>query len=304
MAHLKIPLENILSATNNFEDEKIISTSDFCKEYKGQLLWSGDLIDICARRFNKERDEDNEQEFWMEISILSSLKHKNLVSIVGFCDDDGEKIIINKCEMATLSSYLSDPLLLTWVRRLVISDRLAHALSYIHYDEPRNFSVIHGNISSKTVILSHEWEPKLSDFEHSMKIKASQRHHSFHTNKPKYTYGYADPTYMETNSVNHKSDMYSFGIVLFELLCGRESVIDNKDDNHLAPLAITHYREKTLDDIIHQDLWEQMDLQSFNVFAEIAYECLDEERSRRPNIDDIVPRLERALELARKNRPV
>ncbi|GJY52076.1 kinase-like domain, phloem protein 2-like protein [Tanacetum coccineum] len=251
LAHLKIPLENILSATNNFEDEKIISTSDFCKEYKGQLLWSGDLIDICARRFNKERDEDNEQEFWMEISILSSLKHKNLVSLVGFCVENGEKIIINKHEIrGSLSKYLSsDPMLMTWVRRLEICLGIAHALSYIHYDEPRDFSVIHRNITSYTVLLNEDWEPKLCDFERSMKIEASQRHNSFHTNKLEYVDGYGDPTYIETKRASHKSDMYSFGIVLFELLCGRKSIIDNKDDNHLAPLAITHYQDKKLDNI-------------------------------------------------------
>ncbi|GKD27101.1 kinase-like domain, phloem protein 2-like protein, partial [Tanacetum coccineum] len=104
-------------------------------------------------------------------------------------------------------------------------------------------------------------------------------------------------------NVNHKSDMYLFGIVLFELPCGRESIIDDKGDNHLAPLAISHYREKKLENMIDHDLLKQMDLHSFNMFAEIVYECLAEERSRRPNIDDIVPRLEKALELARENRP-
>ncbi|GJS17777.1 kinase-like domain, phloem protein 2-like protein [Tanacetum coccineum] len=305
LAHLKIPLENILSATNNFKDENSTSTGEFCKEYVGLLLWSGDLIAICARRLNKETHDKDEQQFWMEISMLSILKHKNLVSLVGFCDENGEKIIVYRHEIrGSLSNYLSDPMLMTWVQRLKICVRLAHVLSYVHYYEPHDFSVIHRKISSATVLLNDEWEPKLSGFERSMKIKASHRHYSFHTNTSRYTYGYGDPTYIETNSVNHKSDMYSFGIVLFELLCGRESIIDNKDDNHLAPLAITRYQEKKLDNIIHQDLWKQMDLHSFKMFTDIAYECLNEERSRRPNIDNIVPRLEKALELARENRQI
>ncbi|GJU28538.1 kinase-like domain, phloem protein 2-like protein [Tanacetum coccineum] len=304
VAHLKIPLTSILSATNNFSEENTINLYGFCKEYKAQFLWSGDLIDIHARRLNKRRDDKDEQQFWMEVSLLSTLKHKNLVSFVGFCDENGEKIIINRRETrGMLNKYLSDPMLLTWVRRLEICVGLAHALSYIHYDEPRDFSVIHRGIDSSRVVLNDEWEPKLCDFERPMKIKASQRHHSFLTNKLEYTHGYGDPTYLETKSVNHKSDMYSLGIVLFELLCGRESIIDNKDDNHLASLAISHYREKKIDNIIDKDLWKQIDLHSFNMFAEIAYECLDEERSRRPNIDDIVPRLEKALKLARENRP-
>ncbi|GKD87967.1 kinase-like domain-containing protein [Tanacetum coccineum] len=301
-AHLKVPLQNILSATNNFDEENVITiTGDVEKSYKGKLLLSGELIDIHAKRFNKERT-DREQRFWMEISVLSNLKHKNLVSLAGFCDENDEKIIIYKDETrGSLSSYLSDPMLLTWVRRLKICVGIAHALSNIHYDEARDFSVIHRLITSGTVVLSDDWEPKLCEFEYSMKIKAS---HSFHTNRVMGTIGYVDPTYLETNRVSHKSDIYSFGIVMFELLCGRESIIDSDTNNYLAPLAATRYREKRLDEIIDWDLWKQMDSQSFNIFAEIAYDCLNEEQSQRPNIDDIVPRLEKALQLARGNRPV
>ncbi|GJT46762.1 gypsy type transposase [Tanacetum coccineum] len=80
----------ILSATNNFDDKRAMFESEFEKRYWAQLLRSGELIDITARRFNKERD-DKEELFWMEISLLSTLKHKNVASLFGFCD---EKIII------------------------------------------------------------------------------------------------------------------------------------------------------------------------------------------------------------------
>ncbi|PWA98899.1 protein kinase-like domain, Phloem protein 2-like protein [Artemisia annua] len=305
LAHLKIPLESILSATNNFDAENLFITGVFGKSYKGQLLWSDELINILARRFNKERTEA-EQEFWTEISMLASLKHKNVVSLVGFCDDNHEKIIIIKLETRySLNNYLSDPMLLTWVQRLKISVGLAHALSYIHYDERRDFSVIHRNIDSSRVLLNDEWEPKLCDFEHSMKIEASQRHHSFYTSKLEYVTGYGDPTYIETKSANHKSDIYSFGIVMFELLCCRRSVIDDQDNKYLAPLAIFHYKEKLLHDLIDPDFLKQMDPESFKVFGETAYDCLNEDPSQRPNIDDIVTRLEKALQLQleSQNRP-
>ncbi|PWA66488.1 protein kinase-like domain, Phloem protein 2-like protein [Artemisia annua] len=304
LAHLKIPLESIQSATNNFDEENLIHTSGFEKRYWGQLLWSGELLEITARRFS-EGHKDRDELFWTEVSMLFSLKHKNLVTVLGFCDEKGEKIIIvNKHETARgrLDNYLSDPLL-TWVRRLEICVGLARALSYIHYDEPRDFSVIHRNINSATVLLNDDWEPKLSNFECSLKIKASQRHHSFHNETLQYTDGYGDPTYIETKSANHKSDIYSFGIVMFELLCGRrEAVIADNSNKYLAPLAITHYREKTLYNIVDPDLWKQMDPQSFNIFAETAYSCLNEERSQRPNIDEIVTRLEKAsgLQLERE----
>ncbi|GKA07180.1 kinase-like domain, phloem protein 2-like protein [Tanacetum coccineum] len=179
LAHLKIPLQNILEATNNFDGENNCGKADFGKNYRGQLLWSGEMIDIYAERWNNEWDE-KEQQFWMEISMLSSLKHKNVVSFVGFCDENDEKVVIYKKETrASLYLYLSDPMLLTWVRRLEICVGIAQELSYIHYDEPRDFSVIHRNIDSETILLNENWESKLSEFRLSMKIEESERHHSF-----------------------------------------------------------------------------------------------------------------------------
>ncbi|GJW86334.1 kinase-like domain, phloem protein 2-like protein [Tanacetum coccineum] len=264
----------------------------------GQLLCSDELIDIDAQRLINKEWNEIEQQFWTEISMLSSLKHKNIVSIVGFCNEVGAETIIYKDESrGTLGKNLSDMLSLTWVKRLEICVGIAHALSYIHYDEQRDFSVIHRNIHSFIVALTDDWKPKLSNFQHSMKIKASERHHTFHTDSFWSTKGYTDPTYLKISSVDHKLDIYCFGIVMFELLCGRKSVSDDHDNKNLVPLAIFHYREKILDDIIDPDLWKQMDPQSFDIFAKIAYDCLNEERSQRPNIDETVTRLEKAVEL-------
>ncbi|GJR08900.1 kinase-like domain, phloem protein 2-like protein [Tanacetum coccineum] len=261
------------------------------------LSWSGELIEITARRYNKDRDE----MFWTEVSMLSSLKHQNLVSLVGFCYENGEKIIITTDDIkGSLSNYLSDATLLTWVQRLKISVGLAHALSYIHYDESRDFSVIHRDISSITVLLNDNYEPKLSCFENSMKIEACLRHRSFHTSKVWRRNGYTDPTYEKTKSVNHKTDIYSFGVVLFELLCGRESIIADDTNRYLAPTANLLYKEKKL--VVDWDLWKQMDPQSFNVFVETTYDCLNEEQSQRPSINEIVTRLEKVLELQLKHQ--
>nr|GEY25082.1 protein kinase-like domain, phloem protein 2-like protein [Tanacetum cinerariifolium] len=306
-AHLKIPLKDILTATNNFDEENNVEVADFGDQYQGQLLWSGELIKILARRYNKEWSK-RDQEFWMEISMLSSLKHKNLVSLVGFCDENDEKIVVIKFETwLSLDNYLSDALMLTWVRRLEICVSLANALSYIHYDEARDFSVIHRNIDSLNVLLNDNLEPKLSEFRLSMKIEASQRHHSFRVDKvwDMEGQGYTDPTYIETKIVSHNSDIYSFGIVMFELVCGRKAVINDDQDNmYLAPMAILYYREEKLEDLVEWNLWKQIDPQSFKVFTEIAYDCLNEEPSQRPDISEIVPKLEKALELARVNQPI
>ncbi|GKD70399.1 kinase-like domain, phloem protein 2-like protein, partial [Tanacetum coccineum] len=137
-----------------------------------------------------------------------------------------------------------------------------------------------------------------------MKIEASQRHDSFHVDKVWDTKGYTDPTYLETKRAHHMSDLYSFGIVMFELLCDRKSMVDHQDNKYLTPMAMFHYREKILDEIIDPVLWKQMDPQSFHVFAQTAYDCLNEERSQRPDIGEVVTRLEEALILQMQRQNV
>ncbi|PWA84413.1 protein kinase-like domain, Phloem protein 2-like protein [Artemisia annua] len=266
-AHLRIPLKDIRSFTNNFSPIYLLGEHLYATKYFGHQWQCGELIHFSTRRFKTEHEDRNEL-FWTEVYMLSSLKHKNLVSIFGFCDEDDEKVIIYnytrlpranlsdyRLSNFRLSNYLSDPISLTWVRRSEICVALANLLSYIYYDEPRDFSVIHRNINSYTVWISNDWKPMLTDWELSLKIKASERHHSFHTPTISSVWdreGYVDPTCLETNTVNHKSDIYSFGI---------------------------------------------MDPQSINVFAKTAYDCLNEERSERLNINEIVIRLEGALKL-------
>ncbi|CAI9260025.1 unnamed protein product [Lactuca saligna] len=364
-AHLRILLQEILSATNNFSSENICRQDGFGRAYKGQLLRSGELIDILALRLDRESDQGR-IEFMTEVSMLSTLNHENLVSVIGFCDDDNEQIIIYRHKShGSLDEYLSEPRNLTWMQRLEICVGVARALSYIHYDKGHDFSVIHGNIKSSKILLEDNWKPKLFGFQLSMKNTATRRHRLL-LDDLKGTVGYIDPRYEKTGGVTYKSDVYSFGVVLFEVLCGRtafnipaercsahskeESVADeilehdqavkqqynnrmpeedeimeqppgpvldpldmctfiNRSYKHLhmpegellAPLAILHYEERKLDSMIHPDLWKQTDPQSFNIFSETAYYCLKEQRSERPEIDQIVIRLEKALNLQQRH---
>ncbi|KAL7617476.1 hypothetical protein Lser_V15G03164 [Lactuca serriola] len=294
-AHLQIPLEEIVSATSNFSEANIIQRTGFGKAYKGQLLRSEQLIDIFAHRLDSEHGQ-GKPEFWKEISILSSLKHENLVSLVGFCDEEDEKIVITKLETnGSLDKFLRD-LTLTWIRRLEICVGVAHALSYIYYDKGRDFSVIHRDIKSSNVLLDDHWKAKLCGFNLSINQKAARRHHLCLVHAVG-TVGYCDPTYLQSGSASHKSDVYSLGVVLFEVLCGRNAFMATEGDSRLfAPLVKSHYELGKLDDLIYPDLWKQMHPQSFKIFSETAYYCLKEQRSQRPSIDQIVIKLEKALE--------
>ncbi|KAJ0687581.1 putative protein kinase RLK-Pelle-LRR-I-1 family [Helianthus annuus] len=110
--------------------------------------------------------------------------------------------------------------------------------------------------------------------------------------------GSVDPAIEKTGGVTHKSDIYSFGVVLFKTLCGKKTLIHNEADRSLAQLAKDHYEKGTLQDIIHPHLLNQiLSPQSLLIYSKVAYSCLNEDRAHRPDMPRIVAELEKALEL-------
>ncbi|GJS80165.1 protein kinase-like domain, concanavalin A-like lectin/glucanase domain protein [Tanacetum coccineum] len=294
--HLRIPLDEIQKATKNFCEKNIIGKGDFGYVYKGQLLRSGDLINISARRLDRSQGQ-GDMEFWTEISILSSLKHPNIVSLIGFCDEKGEKIIVNRHEAkGSLVMYLRDPAL-NWIHRLKISIAIANALSYLHYEEGRNYSIIHRNINSSTILLDDNFEAKLSGFEFSIKDSVDRMEH-YISSEVIGTQGYMDPETTKSGDVTEKSDIYSFGVILCEIMCGRKAFLpyESEDNKFLAPLARSHNQNETHQDIIHPDLWNQMDPEVSDGFAQLACDCIKEDRVERPDMIEILFQLNGALE--------
>ncbi|KAD3337573.1 hypothetical protein E3N88_33093 [Mikania micrantha] len=292
IAFLSISVDEVVLATNRLSSENLLTQGTSYDVYKGQLSQSGDLIDIVARDCVEARLALN------ELVILKNLNHKNIMTLFKIYISNTRYVMINKYEAnGSLNKHISDPTL-TWMHRLRICVGVAHALKYLHYDAEDNHYVIHGNIKSSKILLGHDWEPKLHGFAFAVRAKKGNLHL---TSKYNGSIQYMDPTYENTGGLTHKSDVFSFGVLLFEVLFGREASVVNNDNWYFAQLARSHYEERKLDDLIVPDLRKQMDLQSFNIFAETAYCCLKEKRTQRPNMNQILFRLERALELQYKH---
>ncbi|GJY60989.1 kinase-like domain, phloem protein 2-like protein, partial [Tanacetum coccineum] len=297
LSHLKLSVEDISSATNNFDDENVLN--EYGSIYKGRLLRSEQFIDIVVKGYQSDSEKDDSKMFRVELSMLSSLKHKNLVSLIGFVDEAGvnAKAIIYKREAnGSLEKHLSDKTL-TWMQRLKMCTDVANALSYIHYDVGRDFSVIHCNIKSSKILLDDKWEPKLSGFELSLKNTVARRHRLVLTRDINEN-AYLDPKYKKTGGLTHKSDVYSFGVVLLEVLSGRSAVLM---DEELGEGLLNHLANSHLDGMIMPHLRKEMDTESLKIFSETAYWCIKEDRADRPYIDQVVKRLEKALELQWKH---
>ncbi|XP_076950032.1 putative serine/threonine-protein kinase PBL28 [Bidens hawaiensis] len=235
------PLKEIISATNNFADENLLSQGTSYNVYIGRLLQSGSLINIVARKCPQINLVIN------ELIYGRNLKHKNVISVFMIArTEDMGIIIINKHEAnESLDKHLRSPAL-TWMQRLHICVGVARALSYLHYDAEENYYVIHGNIKSSKILLDHNWEPKLHGFTFAVRAK---KHYLCVTSKYNGSLQYMDPAYEYTRGLTNKSDVFSFGVLLFEVLFGREASIQNNDNWYFARLARLHYEEKNLDDL-------------------------------------------------------
>lgn len=164
---LKIPLQDIIQATNNFAEENLIGMGGFGRVYKGQLRHSTNFDEpstpVAVKRLVAIYGQGR-HEFIMEIIMLASYKHSNLVSVVGFSEDGDEKILVYKYETnGSLDKHLSSTNL-TWVQRLKICLGAARGLEFLHCGVAPSHRVIHRDIKSANILLDENWEAKISDF--------------------------------------------------------------------------------------------------------------------------------------------
>nr|XP_043623031.1 probable receptor-like protein kinase At2g23200 [Erigeron canadensis] len=292
---LNIPFEEILSATDNFAAENLIElgSSKFCR---GKLLQSEKIIDILVGEIHEE-----------DMMMLFLLQHENISTIL-YCTTNNDYrniLFIKKIEVnGSLAENLSAGSTLSWTQRLSICIGVAKALKYIHSSDflVPGYHVIHGNIKSSEILLDDNWQPKLQGFESAI---VAERNTVHVTSTYKGTLQYMDPTYEKTGALTDKSDVFSFGVVLFEVLFGRETTATpteaQQDDWNFAEFARLHWKNKTLKKMIDPNMWNNMDSKSVEIFSNVAYACLTEQREKRPNMDQVVRELEESFRLQKNH---
>ncbi|GJV04947.1 serine-threonine/tyrosine-protein kinase catalytic domain-containing protein, partial [Tanacetum coccineum] len=305
--HLKIPFKVIEVATENFKT--LIGRGGYGSVYKGKLLVSGKETMVAVKRLN-ERYGQGLKEFLTEIDLLSGQHHPNLVSLVGYCDEGKEKTIVYEyAERGSLDQYIrrsgkSTSTSLTWLQRLKICADAARGLDHLHRHVGGHRTIIHRDIKSSNILIDENWVGKISDLGLS-KLSVSGFGMSDIVSNGCGTKGYCEPEYFTTGVVTKKSDVFSFGIVLFEVLCGRLCLIDCDDRFSLSSIsAEEHYKNNSLDKIIDHSLEEHIGSNSMTKFAEIAYRCLHSDREQRPTMDVVVKELEEALSILVKDELV
>ncbi|CAI9109918.1 OLC1v1009847C2 [Oldenlandia corymbosa var. corymbosa] len=200
--------KEIQKATQNFTT--ILGQGSFGPVYKALMPADG----VVAVKVLASDSKQGEKEFHTEVSLLARLHHRNLVNLIGYCVDKGQRMLIyefmSNGSLANLL-YNEEEKALSWDERLQIALDISHGIEYLH--DGAVPPVIHRDLKSANILLDHAMRAKVADFGLSKEEVFDGRNSGL-----KGTYGYIDPMYISTNNYTVKSDIYSFGVILFELI--------------------------------------------------------------------------------------
>ncbi|PRQ48087.1 putative protein kinase RLK-Pelle-CrRLK1L-1 family [Rosa chinensis] len=293
---LKISFAQIRSATNNFDPKMQIGVGGFGYVYKGTLS-NGTKVAVKRCKQEGQRSGQGLPEFETEIIVLSKIRHRHLVSLIGYCDEGSEMILVYEfMEKGTLRDHLyeSDVPRMSWKQRLEICIGSATGLDYLHKGAAGG--IIHRDVKSTNILLDENLVAKVADFGLSRSGPLDETHVS---TVVKGTIGYLDPEYMMSQQLTEKSDVYSFGVVLLEVLCGRPAIDITlpREKVNLAEWVVLCKKEGLLEEVIDVSLKGHIDPSSLRHFIETAEKCLQHDSSDRPTMAEVLWDLDYTLKL-------
>ncbi|PRQ20240.1 putative protein kinase RLK-Pelle-WAK family [Rosa chinensis] len=281
-------------STDNFSINRILGHGGHGTVYKG-MLKDGRIV---AVKKSKLVDESKLAEFINEVVILSEIKHRNVVKLLGCCLETEIPIVVYEfIPNGTLFQYIHDEkneeFPLTWKMRLRIATEIAGALSYLH--ATASCPIYHRDIKSTNILLDEKYRAKIADFGTSRSVAIDQTHL---TTLVHGTFGYLDPEYFRSSKFTEKSDVYSFGVVLVELLTGKKPVSaikvlkQEEEYQSLVACFIILMQENRLFDIVDEQVSKEGSKKDIRIVANLAEKCLDLNGRKRPTMREVTTELE------------
>ncbi|QCE10158.1 serine/threonine-protein kinase PBS1 [Vigna unguiculata] len=283
-------LRQIKLATNNFDEENKIGEGGFGPVYKG-CLSDGTLI---AVKLLSSKSRQGNREFLNEIGMISALQHPYLVKLYGCCVEGNHLLLVYEyMENNNLARALFGPeelqIKLDWPTRYKICVGIARGLAYLH--EESRLKVVHRDIKATNVLLDKDLNPKISDFGLA---KLDEEENTHISTRIAGTYGYMAPEYAMHGYLTDKADVYSFGIVVLEIINGRNNTIHRQKEESFSILDWAHMLKEKCDlmELVDRRLGSDFNKEEVLVMIKVALLCTQVTTTLRPTMSSVVSILE------------
>ncbi|CAK8540892.1 unnamed protein product [Lathyrus sativus] len=279
--------EELIQATNGFSEQNLLGEGGFGCVYKGLL----DGREVAVKQL-KIGGGQGEREFRAEVETISRVHHRHLVSLVGYCISEHQRLLVyDFVPNDTLHYHLHDEKapILNWPIRVKVAAGAARGIAYLHEDcHPR---IIHRDIKSSNILLDHNFEALVSDFGLAKLALDSNTHV---TTRVMGTFGYMAPEYATSGKLTDKSDVYSFGVVLLELITGRKPVDASQPigDESLVewarPLLIEALDTEDFETLVDPRLEKNYNRNEMFRMIEAAAACVRHSSVKRPRMSQVM----------------
>ncbi|XP_040990601.1 pto-interacting protein 1-like [Juglans microcarpa x Juglans regia] len=301
-----IPLNELKDITDNFGTKALIGEGSYGKVYHGVLA-----SEQAAAIKKLDSSKQPAQEFLAQVSMVSRLKHENVVELLGYCVDGTLRILAYEyAPNGSLHDILHGQKgvkgaqpgpVLSWAQRVKIAVGAARGLEYLH--EQAKTHIIHCDIKSSNILLFDDDVAKMSDFD--LSNQAPDMVARLHSTRVLGTFGYHAPEYVMTGNLSSRSDVYSFGVVLLELLTGRKPVDHTlpRGQQSLVTWATPKLHEDKVNQCVDARLSGEYPSKAVAKMAAVAALCVQYEADFRPNMSIVVTALQPLLN-TRSGTPV
>ncbi|PQQ13541.1 G-type lectin S-receptor-like serine/threonine-protein kinase LECRK3 [Prunus yedoensis var. nudiflora] len=285
--------EELKKATNEFKEE--LGRGASATVFKGVL--ASDTGRCVAVKSLDAKVRENDLEFKAEVSAIGRTNHRNLVQLLGFCNEGEHRILVYEfMSNGSLASFLFGESMPNWYQRRQISLGIARGLLYLH--EECSSQIVHCDIKPQNILLDDYFTARISDFGLAKLLRLDQTRSM---TAIRGTRGYVAPEWFRSLPITVKVDVYSYGILLLEIIFCRkhfEAVADNEDEMILADWAYDCYTQKKLHRLFENDDEKINDINEMEKYVMIAIWCIQEDPSLRPTMKKVTLMLEGTVEVS------